>query len=219
MSTRTIVVPAAAIGLAALASSGAQAGMFFAGVNNQGDVPLVGSSVTSLEIPQGPVLRAQGFTVDGPMTLEAIEILGNSMSGDITIHITDGLPLAEGVFNVLLSETFSIGTTGTTMWHSFDLTDTLLGAPGEYFVAIESSGSGFTTRRADTSVTTNLTQRAGVLAPGGNFLSVAWTPESTDQLAVRLFGTGGGGPPIPSPGSLALLGVSAAFAGARRRRR
>lgn len=218
MTTRTIG-SIAAVALTVIGSaSAARAGMFFAGVNNQSDVPVTGSTVTSFDLPQGPVLRAQGFTVSQPMTLDAVEILGQSMSGDITLHITDGLPLAEGTPSVLFSQTFSIADTGVTMWHSFNLGAVNLGSAGEFYLVIESTGTGFTTRRADAIVTTALTQRAGVLAPGGDFLAVSWTPESTDGLAIRLFGTAGGPPAIPGPGSLALLGLTGVFAGVRRRR-
>jgi len=226
ISTRFLTIAALAT-TAGCTLQAAQAGMILAGVQNQDDVPVVGSVDRVNTGSTGFLYFAQGFSFGQSSTLDTVNILGRSPEGnDVTLFITDSLGVenAEGALgggSILFQQTYNIDPANTgpnssdIIWHSFDIGGLNLAGGSEYFLILSSvETAGFEIRRIDESLTSGLTTRSAVVVPGGDsFFNASWIDlGSSETLATQFVSN-----VVPAPGSIALMGMSGLLLLGRRR--
>lgn len=212
MKIRSYAVASVALATA-LAAGTANAGMI-AGVSVLDVVPAPGVDRANT-FNGNMTLRGQAFTTTSAVAIQSISFLANSPDGDdVTLYITDGLGESS---SILYQGTFAVSEDAGTSssWHTFELTDAILSQAGQYYLVVSSDGAGgFRMNKTNIEGSVGFGERVFSLLPeGSDFLGEEFAYFADGNVLIAQIN----GTVIPSPGAIALAGMSGLLLARRRR--
>ena len=199
----------------------AHAGVMLAGTT---DTPLFGAGQDANTTALGNVSAlVQEFTLAEASTIKSVDLYGFSMGSPIDVFLLDAL--GPGAMETdILASTLAAPVDSDAVFASFHnvvLPDTSVDAGTFYLVITSSDVTGFKWRQVNPSGGTGVGVGATATFPvAQQFFNQTFTPLVSSTLNAFGFSINGvtGGPSVPSPGSIALFGVSGVLLAGRRRR-